>query len=233
MRMLVPLAVVAALLAAGCGSGAGARTADATLWVTHDRGAVVVHRDAVRSGVTAAQALEGVAKVKTRYSGEFIQAIDGVEGGGNRDWFYYVNGYAAGIASTDYLLHPGDVEWWDFRHWGAPGEAPLVAGAFPEPFLHGYGGKRRVAAVRFGPGMQDTARALARVVGASSLAPLSVAAPKAANVLEVLGGPARLAIRYRAGHGSAGDAVEVDAGGDVARALVRDPHRYARRYAVP
>jgi len=235
MRLLAPLAAAAALLAAGCGSGAGARSssAAATLWVTHDRGRVVVHRAAVRSGVTAAQALEGVAKVKTRYSGEFIQAIDGVEGGGNRDWFYYVNGYAAGIAATDYLLHPGDVEWWDFRHWDSPGDELLVAGAFPEPFLHGYGGKRRVAAVRYATGMQAPAKALARVVGATSVEPLAVAAPKAANVLEVLGGPAKLAIRYRAGHGSAGDAVEVDAGGEVARALVRDPHRYARRYAVP
>jgi hypothetical protein len=231
MRLLAPLAAVAALLAAGCGSGAGAR--DATLWVTHDRGRVVVHRAGVRSGVTAAQALEGVANVETRYSGEFIQGIDGVEGGGSRDWFYYVNGYAAGIAATDYLLHSGDVEWWDFRHWRDPGEAPLVAGAFPEPFLHGYGGKRRVAVVRYAAGRAATAKALAHVIGARSVAPLAMAAPKAANVLDVLSGPAKLAIRYRAGHGSAGDPVEVDARGEVARALVRDPHRYARRYAVP
>jgi hypothetical protein len=235
MRLLAPLAAAAALLAAGCGSGAGARSssADATLWVTHDRGRVVVHSAAVRSGVTAAQALEGVAKVKTRYSGEFIQGIDGVEGGGNRDWFYYVNGYAAGVAATDYLLRPGDVEWWDFRHWSDPGEAQLVAGAFPEPFVHGYGGKRRLAVVRYGAGMQATAQALARVVGARSVAPLSVAAPEAANLLEIVAGPPRLVIRYRAGHGSAGDPVEVDAGGAVARALAQDPHRYVRRYAVP
>jgi hypothetical protein len=81
--------------------------------------------------------------------------------------------------------------------------------------------------------MQDTARALARIVGASSLAPLAVVAPKDANLLEVLGGPAKLTIRFRAGHGSAGDPVEVDAAGAVARALARDPHHYARRYAVP
>jgi hypothetical protein len=231
MRLLAPFAAAAALVAAGCGSGAGAR--DATLWVTHDRGAVLVHRADVRSGLSAAQALEGVAKVKTRYSGEFIQGIDGVEGGGNRDWFYYVNGYAAGEAATDYLLYPGDVEWWDFRHWSDPGEAPLVAGAFPEPFLHGFAGKRRAAAVRYAPGMRGVARALARVVGASSVETLTAPPPHDANLLEVLGGPPRLTIRYRAGHGSAGDPVEVDAGGEVARALARDPHRYARRYAVP
>jgi hypothetical protein len=222
---------VAALLAAGCGSGAGAR--DATLWVTHDRGRAVVYTARVRSGVTAAQALEGVAKVKTRYSGEYVQGIDGVEGGGSSDWFYYVNGYAAGVAATDYLLHSGDVEWWDFRHWRDPGEALLVAGAFPEPFLHGYGGKRRAAVVRYAAGMAATAKALAHVVGARSVAPLAVAAPKAANVLEVLRGPATLAIRFRAGHGSAGDPVAVEARGEAARTLARDPHHYARRYAVP
>jgi hypothetical protein len=227
---LLPLVAAAALLAGGCGGGAGER--DATLWITRDRGAETLKERAVRSGLTAAQALEGVAKVKTRYSGAFIQAIDGLEGGGNRDWFIYVNGYASDRGATDYVLRPGDVEWWDFRHWGDPGEAPLVVGAFPEPFLHGFDGKRRVAVVRYGPGARAGAQALARVIGARSVAALGAAVPKAANVLVVRVGAARLRLRYRAGHGTAGDPVEVDFAGDAA-ALAKDPHRYARRYSVP
>jgi hypothetical protein len=230
LSRFLPLVAAAALLAGGCGGGAGKR--DATLWVTRDRGATTLKAQSVRSGLTAAQALESAAKVKTAYSGEFITGIDGVESADHRDWFVYVNGYASDRGATDYVLHPGDVEWWDYRSWGDPNAAPLVAGAFPEPFLHGFDGKRRPAAVRFGPGEQAAARALARVVGASSLGALSVPAPKGANLLVVERGGPRLRIRYRAGHGSAGDPVEVDVGA-YAAALARHPRRYARRYSVP
>ena len=144
-----------------------------------------------------------------------------------------MNGYASDRSAADYLLRPGDVEWWDYRRWNDPGEALLVAGAFPEPFLHGFDGKRRPAVVRYAAGAaRDGAEALARVVGAGSVAALGVPAPKGANVLVVRSGPAQLRIRYRAGHGTAGDPVEVDVAGDAA-ALAKDPHRYVRRYSVP
>jgi hypothetical protein len=87
--------------------------------------------------------------------------------------------------------------------------------------------------VRFAPGEQATARALARIVGASSLGTLSVPAPRSANLLVVEAPGSRLRIRYRAGHGTAGDPVEVDVGAVAAAALARDQHRYARRYSVP
>jgi hypothetical protein len=171
--------------------------------------------------------------VKTRYSGEFIQAIDGIEGGGNRDWFIYVNGYALDRSAADYLLRPGDVEWWDYRRWSDPGEAPLVAGAFPEPFLHGFDGKRRPAVVRYTrAGLRAGAVALARVIGAGSVAPAGNAVPREANVLLLTWGAPQFRLRYRAGHGSAGDPVEFIVAG-AAPALARDPHRYARVYSVP
>jgi hypothetical protein len=224
LRRLAPLVAAAALFgAAGCGGGTGAR--DATLWVTRDRGAKLLKAEQVRSGLTAAQALESAAKVKTRYSGEFIEGIDGLDGGGNRDWFVYVNGYALDRSAADYVLHPGDVEWWDFRHWSDPGEAPLVAGAFPEPFVHGLEGKRRPAAVRYAAGLRARALVLAAAVGAPSVARVGVAVPRGTNVLVVERGAAHLRIRYRAGHGTAGDPVEVD--------LAGDPQRYAHRYAGP
>jgi hypothetical protein len=224
LRRLAPLVAAAALLgAAGCGGGAGAR--DATLWVTRDRGAQALRAEKVRSGLTAAQALESAAKVQTRYSGEFIEGIDGLAGGGNRDWFIYVNGYALDRSAADYVLRPGDVEWWDFRNWDDPGEAPLVAGAFPEPFVHGLAGKVRVAVVRYAPGTRGQALALAAVVGARSVAREGIAVPDGANVLVVERGSPHLRIRYRAGHGTAGDPVEVDVAGD--------PGRYAHRYGGP
>jgi hypothetical protein len=227
---LLPFVAAAALCAGGCGGGAGKR--DATLWVTRDRGARTLKVERVRSGLTAAQALESVAKVDTAYSGEFITAIDGLKSAEHRDWFVYVNGYASDRGAADYLLRSGDVEWWDYRRWDDPGEAPLVAGVFPEPFLHGFDGKRRTAVVRYAAGLKAAAGRLARVVGARSIAPVGVAAPKDANVLVVERGAPHLRIRYRRGHGTAGDPVEVDFAGDAA-ALSNDPHRYARRYSVP
>ena len=226
---LVPLAVLLAL-AAGCGGGTG--RVDATLWVTRDRGAAVMHEERVGSGATGAQALEGVAKVKTRYGGAFVQGIDGVEGGGSRDWFFYVNGYIADRGGADYLLHPGDVEWWDFRRWDAPNEAPLVVGAFPEPFLHGYDGKTRPAAVRYSVSAQaQGARALGRLLHAS-VARVGVPVPAGANELRLVTGAPRFRIRYRAGHGSAGDPVLALFAGDAV-GLAQDPHRFRFRYSVP
>ena len=77
----------------------------------------------------------------------FVQSIDGVSGdrSSQRDWFYFVNGYEADRGAADYTLHPGDVEWWDYRAWKHAIHVPVVVGAFPEPFLHGYSGKTRAA----------------------------------------------------------------------------------------
>ncbi len=91
------------------------------------------------------QGLDRVAAIKTRYGGRFVQAINGIEGSlaGRYDWFYFINGYEGDRSAAEYVLHPGDVEWWDFRSWqGGAKQVPVVVGAFPEPFLHGYGGKR-------------------------------------------------------------------------------------------
>jgi hypothetical protein len=116
----------------------------------------------VAAGQSAIAALQRVAKVKTRYGGRFVEAIDGVEGSltHRRDWFYFVNGYEADVGAADYTLHPGDVEWWDYRSWTKAMHVPIVVGAFPEPFLHGYGGKRRPAVVVGGPGGAAVARAI-------------------------------------------------------------------------
>ncbi len=135
-----------ALVAAGCGS-TQAGSGRATVWVTRDRGAHVLHVGKVPAGLNAMQAVARLGKVQTTFGGRYLRSVDGVSEHGRRAWFYYVNGYLADRASTDYRLHAGDVLWWDYRSWRDPAEDPVVVGAFPEPFLDGYAGKARAVVV--------------------------------------------------------------------------------------
>ncbi len=138
MRCLVVSLLALAL--AGCG-GREREHGTATLWVTRDRGTQVLYSGSVPAGLTAMQALERKQKVTTRYGGRFVQSIDGLSGSASaeRDWLYFVNGIEAEQGATEVRLHPGDVEWWDYRSWRGSGfNVPVVVGAFPEPFRHGF-----------------------------------------------------------------------------------------------
>jgi uncharacterized protein DUF4430 len=212
--------LLVAFALAGCGAGRSGGTA--TLWITHDRGAQVVLTTTVPAGLTAMQALAGKAKVTTRYGGRYVQSIDGTSGSlsGRRDWFYFVNGIEGDRSAAEYRLHPGDVEWWDYRSWAHAMSVPVVVGAFPEPFLHGYGGKTRPAVV---VGSGRGARALARLVHGR----VASTAPGGADVLRLVGGPARFVGRRRP-DGS----VELLFSGNAGR-LARDPASVRFRYAVP
>jgi len=174
-----------AVAAAGCGSLPGGK-GTATVWVTRDRGSHVVLERHVPAGESAMQGLERVAKVGTSYGGRFVESIGGVSGSlsGQRDWFYFVNGIESDRGAADYTLHPGDVEWWDYRSWRNAMSVPVVVGAFPEPFLHGFDGKTRPAVV---VGTGAGARALARVVHGR----VAGRAPAHANVLRLVDGPVR------------------------------------------
>ena len=186
------LAALAALvLLAGCG-GAGEEEGTATLWVTRDRGAKVLLDANVDAGQTLMRALNSNVELETRYGGRFVQAIDGLSGSleDQRDWFWFVNGYEGDRSASSYRLRDGDVAWLDYRGWQREGEARVVVGAFPEPFLHGYDGRTRPAAVRF-EGSRTRADELAREIGAASVAPLGTPAPEGANVLELRAGPDR------------------------------------------
>ena len=133
------LVALALVLLPGCGherTGSGT----AALWVTRDRGATVLAVETVPAGLTAMQALDRELDLKTTYGGRFVQSIEGIEGDASkqRDWFWFLNGIEADRSAADYRLHAGDVEWWDFRSWNGEMREPVVVGAFPEPFLHGY-----------------------------------------------------------------------------------------------
>jgi Domain of unknown function (DUF4430) len=228
-----PLFALALALLAGCGherSGSG----KASLWVTRDRGATVLLVRSVPAGLTAMEALDRQADIHTRYGGRFVQSIEGIEGdlSRRRDWFWFVNGIEADRSAADYRLHPGDVEWWDLRSWRSRMREPVVVGAFPEPFLHGYDGHVRPAAVRYAPTRARDARALGRLLGASSVRPLSDVAPPEANVFYTVGGRERFSASLRNTSGEAGSPVRFVFAGD-ASGLVQHPRMFRFRYQVP
>ncbi len=143
------IAVPVALVATGCGLGAGPAPTAINLTVTHDFGAHTVLSPSVprvRGQETVMSLLMRNATVTTRYGGGFVQSIDGLSGGStdgqSRDWFYYVNGVQApqGAAATN--VHPGDHIWWDLHDWSETDSVPAVVGSFPEPFQNGIAGKR-------------------------------------------------------------------------------------------
>jgi hypothetical protein len=142
------LGALAALLA-GCGAGAGSAPSQTRLTVTRDFGARAQQDLAapkVSGSETVMRLLQRNAKITTRFGGRFVQSIDGVAGGRHAgrplDWFYYVNGVEASEGAAAVRLHPGDRVWWDRHDWGAAMRVPAVVGSFPEPFVHGFAGRR-------------------------------------------------------------------------------------------
>ena len=230
-RRRLALVLAAVAVATACGGGERRESGTASLWITRDRGAAVVFEGSVPAGISVMDALQRHADVETRYGGRFVHAINGVEGSlaGRRDWFYFVNGFEGDRSAVEYRLRSGDVAWWDYRSWrGTMGE-PVVVGAFPEPFVHGYDGRRRPAAVRYRvPAQAGAARALARVIRARSVAPASVAVPDGTNVLRLERGPVRFQARLRS-DGGPGSPVEFVLAGDAMR-LARNPELARFRY---
>lgn len=220
-RALSALAVLALL--AGCG-GSGEERGTAQLWVTRDRGAELILEADVEAGQTLMRALAAEAEIETGYGGRFLRSVNGLEGSLDRqqDWFWFVNGYEGDRSAAEYRLRDGDVAWWDYRSWGAEGEARVVVGAFPEPFRHGYAGRRRPAAVRYAEGLEERARGLADRVGADSVEPIGVSVPAGANVLEVRQGEPMLR----------GELLGESAGAPVRFLIAGEPDS-ARKYEVP
>jgi hypothetical protein len=148
-RRRLAAATAACLVLGGCGLGAGGTPTGVQLTITRDFGAGAIAEQAqpaIHGSDTAMRLLERNATVKTTFGGGFVASIDGLGGGQDKgrpvDWFYYVNGIEASRGAAATTLHPGDHVWWDRHDWGAAMSIPAVVGAFPEPFVHGTGGKR-------------------------------------------------------------------------------------------
>jgi hypothetical protein len=148
--LLLPLLLAAALLAGGCGLGAGeSKDGGASLQVTRDFGSREVgtaDADPIPGGETVMRMLQRSFDVETRYGGGFVQSINGIAGGRENgrpvDWFYFVNGILAEDGSAAHPVAAGDRIWWDHRDWSATQDVRAVVGAFPEPFRSGVDGKR-------------------------------------------------------------------------------------------
>jgi hypothetical protein len=227
VKLRLAAAVLAAASLAGCGSGGGHGTA--TIWISRDRGARVLLVRDVPAGLTAMQALDRVAEIETRYAGRYVQAIDGVAGSltARHDWFYFINGYESDRSAAEYRLHAGDIEWWDFRDWRRAMVQPVVVGAFPEPFLHGFDGKRRSSAVVYAPGLAQSAHRLARLIHAPTVVPSGTKLMKDVNLLVLERG--RLAIWGQLMGSHPGDPVRFVVSGAASK-LAGDPGLVRYRY---
>jgi hypothetical protein len=147
-RVLAAALVLCTTAAAGCGLGPGKDEGDVSLAVTRDYGSnvFVQKQDSIHESDTVLRVLDRNTDITTRYGGGFVQSIDGLSGtssgGRTRDWFFYVNGIESPVGSTSYDLSGGDRIWWDYRDWTAAMRVPAVVGSWPEPFVHGFEGKR-------------------------------------------------------------------------------------------
>jgi hypothetical protein len=146
---LAALALFVALCVAGCGFGAGdEQEGGAELRVTKDFGHEELAADdleTIHEDESVMRLLQSRHDIDTRFGGNFVEAIDGVEGsgsGGTRDWFYFVNGMLADRGAADWDVHGGDVIQWDNRDWIATQRIPAIVGAYPEPFRSGFEGER-------------------------------------------------------------------------------------------
>jgi len=142
-------AVIASVAFAGCGLGAGQTPSGVRLSITEDFGAKVLRERTapkISGQDTVIRLLERNASITTRYGGGFVQSIEGQAGGHRNgrpiDWFFYVNGIESPVGAASVHLSPGDRVWWDRHDWSQTNTIPAVVGSYPEPFLHGSGGRR-------------------------------------------------------------------------------------------
>ncbi|MDE3130517.1 MAG: DUF4430 domain-containing protein, partial [Acidobacteriota bacterium] len=155
---LMAAAVAGAALLSGCGFGTGPGTRHARVVVTGDFGTRSYGSASERrvpGAETVMSLLERHFKVTTRYGGGYVESIGGHAGGsGQRDWFYYVNGFQAAKGAAVTGVHAGDHVWWDLHDWRATDSIPAVVGSYPEPFTSGLGGRRFPTLLNCGAGLQ-------------------------------------------------------------------------------
>jgi hypothetical protein len=168
--VLAALAVaLVAAGAAGCGLGPGKGTSDVRVTVSENFGSRVLASKTdtkVAGSETVMRMLQRTFHVSTRYGGGFVQSIGGHAGDSARhDWFYYVNGAQASAGAASTPVHRGDRIWWDLHDWRATESVPAVVGSFPEPFVHGLGGKRYPTTIECGSGVQAACRAVGDALG--------------------------------------------------------------------
>jgi hypothetical protein len=145
-RRAVALSIgVLALVVVGCGLVPNRGTNAVSMTITRSFGARrlgAVRQTLVPGSETLLSLLQRSFPV--RMAGNVVEAIDGVTAKPGSRWFLFVNGSASGIGSPKQrtIVHAGDRIWWDLHDEVATNSIPVVVGSFPEPFIHGVGGKR-------------------------------------------------------------------------------------------
>jgi hypothetical protein len=138
--------LLACVVLGGCGVGEGdEREGEVALRVTKDFGHEELgahEQETIREDETVMRLLQSRHDVETRFGGKFVEEIDGVGGGGRRDWIFYVNGIWSDRGAGDREVEPGDIVQWDDHDWSAAQRIPAIVGAYPEPFRSGSEGKR-------------------------------------------------------------------------------------------
>ena len=169
------LATIATTALGGCGFGPGVGTSQVTLTVTRGFGEQQIGSTTAKhvpGSETVLRMLERSFTVHNRFGGGFVESINGLSGSGSRrDWFYYVNGVQAPQGAASTAVHKGDQIWWDLHDWTATDSVPAVVGSFPEPFVHGVGGKRLPTTLECGV---DVPAACKRVTAALTTAKVPV-----------------------------------------------------------
>ncbi len=61
-------------------------------------------------------------------------------------------------------MHKGDRIWWDLHDWSVTNSVPAVVGSFPEPFVHGIGGRRLPTTVECAPGARSACNVVSRTL---------------------------------------------------------------------
>ncbi len=166
------LAAVIIFNAAGCRVGGGTgKGGEVHLRVTTDFGRDIVFEEVVQAEAedNINALLEGHLKVEYAYGGGFINSIEGIHSGytgqgreaEKKDWFLYFNGVLSDTAAGSHYPGEGDVIWWDYHSWEEELFVPAVVGAFPQPFLNGYGEENPGTLIMFGRNAEAAGEMLA------------------------------------------------------------------------
>ncbi len=161
-----------------------------TLTITRDFGARRI-AEIRQAHVTGTEALISLLehRLTIQTSGNTVTSIDGVSAKPGTSWFLFINGSASGLGSRKLrtIVRPGDRIWWDLHNDTATRNVPVVVGSFPEPFVHGLGGKRLPVTLECAA---DVTAACDRV----SVALTAVGVPAARQLLGTGSGTATLGI---------------------------------------
>lgn len=165
--------MLGALALAGCGLQHAARGTAVTITVTRDFGAATVGSVVVSHpppGITALGLLEKRFPVSVGAASS-VRAVAGLAAGASDRWALYVNGVASRPRTR---VHPGDRLWWDLQD--SLVRPAAAVGSFPEPFVHGLGGRRYPTTLECGAGAGAACRHVTTVLTRAGV-PVSGQAP--------------------------------------------------------